>query len=771
MNLFFNSIRSLILCVFFVQSISIHLLAEIDGAELIDGSVSSSKIADDAIKNSHIHNNSIDGKKIKNKSIEGRKIEDQSLTGRQLRNNTIEGKKIADGTIDGDKLKKQSITGSLIADQSIHGKKIKPNSIGTNKIKNQSITTDKIANNAITAELIADGSIPLSKLSETIDTTIASESITSDKIANDAVTNNKLADNSVSSSKIGYSAITNSHLANNSVNTSNINNNAITTNKIVDGNVTSSKISSGAIDNTHLSINAVNTSNISDNAVTSAKVTNGAISANKVEGLTAGQFIIGTDGTAANNAKVTMSGDASMNSSGVLTIGSNAVIDTKIASEAITEPKLKALDTPNDGEVLSWNNANTQFEWVASGSPVPASMIVDASGNGDFTDLTVAINALPSTGGHIYIKPGTYTLNSAIALKNNTHLEGSTQNQIIINRSVNTAYLSASNVNNIIIENLDFTNSVSSGRYIRVANCDNINIKSCDFDLRGFGPHAMEIIDSYNIRINHINIIGDASGYGYGVLFDNSDTGTPSNLWIENSTFTNIQQAASECIWVEYGLSINILNNKFIGNTRKSILFNHKVSQGTIMGNSFINCNSAMMFLGGSSDMKDGINVIGNHYSHTANNEFIQGRYINGLHISSNYISRGKMQISETQNLNILGNTINDYSGTAGIYLTSAVNEITINGNSMSNNFYAINSNLSNQIIISDNNFNGNQRAIYLNNYNNAIVSHNIFKDQSTFAVSLAGTSTNSFLDGNIFKNNVTNTSGTITLTGTNIFD
>lgn len=43
------------------------------------------------------------------------------------------------------------------------------------------------------------------------------------------------------------------------------------------------------------------------------------------------------------------------------------IVTAGIADEAITEPKLDALDTPADGEVLAWNQSSGQFEWVASG--------------------------------------------------------------------------------------------------------------------------------------------------------------------------------------------------------------------------------------------------------------------------------------------------------------------------------------------------------------------------------------------------------------------
>lgn len=63
------------------------------------------------------------------------------------------------------------------------------------------------------------------------------------------------------------------------------------------------------------------------------------------------------------------------------------------------------------------------FFWVKK--VVPA-LIVAADGSGDFDNIQSAIDALPVTGGNIFIKPGTYTLSSKILVtKNNVSIYGS----------------------------------------------------------------------------------------------------------------------------------------------------------------------------------------------------------------------------------------------------------------------------------------------------------------------------------------------------------
>ena len=79
-----------------------------------------------------------------------------------------------------------------------------------------------------------------------------------------------------------------------------------------------------------ISANAIETGMIAADAVRTADIQDGAVTAAKVEGLAAGQFLVGVDGTAANNAKVIMSGDATLSASGVLTISAGSVEDSMI---------------------------------------------------------------------------------------------------------------------------------------------------------------------------------------------------------------------------------------------------------------------------------------------------------------------------------------------------------------------------------------------------------------------------------------------------------
>lgn len=76
---------------------------------------------------------------------------------------------------------------------------------------------------------------------------------------------------------------------------------------------------------------------ISNTGVTTIGV--GAVEDSMIEGLAAGQIILGVDGSAANNLKSTLSGDVSMDATGAVTIGAGAVETAMVEAKAITPAK------------------------------------------------------------------------------------------------------------------------------------------------------------------------------------------------------------------------------------------------------------------------------------------------------------------------------------------------------------------------------------------------------------------------------------------------
>jgi len=81
----------------------------------------------------------------------------------------------------------------------------------------------------------------------------------------------------------------------------------------------------GTYPNPTIGTDKVTSTAILDGTIATADLANGSVTTTKLEGLTNGKIIIGVDGTSANNAKVVVSGDATLSNAGALTLANTAV--------------------------------------------------------------------------------------------------------------------------------------------------------------------------------------------------------------------------------------------------------------------------------------------------------------------------------------------------------------------------------------------------------------------------------------------------------------
>lgn len=228
-------------------------------------------------------------------------------------------------------------------------------------VVNSSITK-KIPMSAMRANVLIPGSVSSAMLQV--------DSVTSTKISNSSVTETKIADG----------AVTNAKLSNGSVN-------AV---KIADLSITGGKIVNSSITDTQLAANAVTTTKISDLNVTTAKIADQAVTTQKMAALQAGRIILGN---ASNSPTATLiSGDASLSSSGVLTVNNIsdgavttakisdlAVTAAKIANANITESKI-ANSNVTDDKLSSTGVSSGTYGSVSSGTVVIPQFTVNTKG-------------------------------------------------------------------------------------------------------------------------------------------------------------------------------------------------------------------------------------------------------------------------------------------------------------------------------------------------------------------------------------------------------
>src|SRR5210317_1093686 len=264
--------------------------------------------------------------------------------------------------------------------------------ISTSQLQADSVTTAKIAPNAITSTEIAQNSIGSSEIAENTvgSSEIAENSITSVHIATGVVIETDVANNSITSSKIATNAVGSTEIAQNSILTKHIDDNQIGIDQlnVTDGTSGQALTTDGA-GTLSFSTVASSLSGASDTDITTPS---------------SGQILV-HDGTDSFD-NVSISGDATLSSAGVLTIATNAIESTMIAQNSILTKHIDdnqiGIDQLNvtdgtSGQVLTTDGAGTlSFSTVSGGGSQNLFSTVAVSGQSDIvadatTDtLTVA---------------------------------------------------------------------------------------------------------------------------------------------------------------------------------------------------------------------------------------------------------------------------------------------------------------------------------------------------------------------------------------------
>ena len=140
---------------------------------------------------------------------------------------------------------------------------------------------------------------------------------------------------------------------------------------------------------------------------------------------------------------------------------------------------------PVDGQVIFRTDLNGFYVWNGTAWKTwgnIATILVAADGSGDYTDIQSGINALPATGGIVYIKEGSYNIIAQIDLNiANITLMGAGR-ATIIQDTVNVTILSATAANsadNCIIQDLKIIGVGGAGQYGIYLETDNCIVKNC----------------------------------------------------------------------------------------------------------------------------------------------------------------------------------------------------------------------------------------------------------------------------------------------------
>ncbi len=330
-----------------------------------------------------------------------------------------------------------------------------------------------------------------------------------------------------------------------------------------------------------LSTGSVGSNELADNTVAGDKIVDGAITDADIISAGISRVAGGAVGSAqiADNSITLLDLSSAVTDviTGVENIADNSITSAKIADGTITSDDIGS-GAVNSSDIADGTIAAADLTTAVSNRlGKVATKIVAADGSGDYTDIQSAINALPASGGAVYIREGTYTVSSSIAVPSNVALIGAgTATKIFLANGANTDVITASGVHNVIIADLRIdgnkTNQTEYSHGIEFTNVENSRISGCWVE---------EI-------------------YGYGIYF----VGSSNNVITSNTVRSNSYS----------GIALNSSNNNIVmGNTVRSNGLN-----GIYLGYSSNNVLTGNVFMNNSQTIAgnyNGIDLLGSDYN------------------------------------------------------------------------------------------------------------------------------------------------------------
>lgn len=270
-------------------------------------------------------------------------------------------------------------------------------------------------------------------------------------------------------------------------------------------------------------------------------------------------------------------------------------------------------------------------------------IIVSLDGTGDFDDIQEAINALPNSGGEIFMKEGTYHLKSSIILKENISLIGIGRGAIIIPDTgsyTNNSIITATSKDNLMLKNFKILVGGGPSLSIHLITCSNFIIEN----IIETGAGEMRITGGANNLINKCD-------YGNGLEL----RGTINDLFITNNILGLIDGGATALD------NLNIMNNVINDSFILSNTTNSQINGNSINNDFEIFSSSNITASNNSISRADGLGIFlssTNNSSVTGN--AITGAGIDGIRLSNsdnNVISSNSCFNNNTYGINILNNT------------------------------------------------------------------------------------------------------------------
>lgn len=350
-------------------------------------------------------------------------------------------------------------------------------------------------------------------------------------------------------------------------------------------------------------------------------------------------------------------------------------------------------------------------------------------GTNDEVEIQQAIDALPSTGGLIWLLEGTYNISNTITIsKNNTMITGGGHTTVIniMSNVPDPAYpFYATNVNDITIQNLKidgnkdatsvnvygiYFNGVSRGK---IMNCY----------IMDMGNHGMWIYNSPDMLISG-NIVETCDGYGIYLRTDSDRCFVTENRVYNTGEYGIILDSCDHC-----AISDNYDEGSGQSGSNGYGIYLANADNNSVTANKLINDGSYGILLNG-----------GNYCSVTSNYVYSSGSH--GIYLTN------------TSTNNTVGdNTVEDATN-YGIYILTNSTDNAIVGNTVRSNLSGIVLNESNNNTITGNTtMENSENGIYIYEAEYNTTSSNISRRNTKHGIYVVGGEDN-VVTGNLCQDN-----------------
>jgi len=253
--------------------------------------------------------------------------------------------------------------------------------------------------------------------------------------------------------------------------------------------------------------------------------------------------------------------------------------------------------------------------------PGQATMVVALDGTGDFESIADAVSELPSTGGVVYIKEGTYNIKSKIILPTDyISLQGAGPSTILkASTGLTGTIIEVNSKEGIVINSLKFEGNSISANGVELNSCteslitgcwfseiEDVSIKSAtgsnniitsNFILNCIGNN-IETSDNYTVITS--NTIYNSGAHGIALLSD-------SDYCIVNSNTLNI--GAGHGISVQLDSDYNIVTSNIVNSFDYGFNITSEQANRTFVTTNIFRNSDTANFTDSGTDTVEGMNI------------------------------------------------------------------------------------------------------------------------------------------------------------------